>query len=219
MMCEMQEDHHDGRAIVMQVLFVLQNAWRKSAKTGEIDLARKNVWNRLLWRSQTGRRLKEMIPKDITFEVVNASAMVGNYSASVYPADQELMAMRLGRIMPTVVALCGKVAAGLAPLVEATLTTLVIAPHPAWRALSKEHTARIKEEIELALRDRFPVTDDLMDAPEGAVVNGYARIGNYWERLYHNTPRHNQLCPCNSHQTVGGIPEQCTCGLNRRPNE
>ncbi len=27
-------------------------------------------------------------------------------------------------------------------------------------------------------------------------------------------PRHNQRCPCHSHRTVGGIPEQCTCGLD-----
>lgn len=168
-----------------QALFVLQNAWRKSAKPGEIDLARKSVWDRLLWRSQTGHRLKEMIPDNITYEVVNASALVGNYSAAVYPVDKALMAMQLGRIKPDVVVLCGKVAAGLAPLVEDAQTTLVITPHPAWRLLSKENTARIKEEIEIALRDRFPVTNDLMDAPDGAVVNGYVRIGDYWERVIH----------------------------------
>ncbi len=168
-----------------QVLFVLQNAWRKSAKPGEREVGRESVWDRLLWRSQTGRRLKEMIPDDITFEVVNASEQVGNHSASVYPVDQALMAMRLGRIKPDVVVLCGKVAAGLALLVEDSQTTLVITPHPAWRLLSKEHTARIKTEIEIALLDRFPVTDDLQDAPNGAVVNGYVRVGDYWERVPH----------------------------------
>ncbi len=170
----------------MQVLFVLQNAWRKSAKAGERDVGRERVWDRLLWRSQTGRRLKEMIPEGIDFSVVNASALVGDHSASVYPVDMALMAMRLGRIKPDVVVLCGKVAAGLAPLVEDAQTTLVIAPHPAWRALSKEHTARIKEEIEIACLDRFPVVDDLRDAPDGAVVNGYVRVGNYWERMIHD---------------------------------
>ncbi len=136
----------------MKVLFVLQNAWRKSAKPGERDVGRESVWDRLLWRSQTGRRLSEMIPDDITFTVVNASALVGNHSSAVYPADQALMAMRLGRIKPAVVVLCGKVAAGLAPLVEDAQTTVIIAPHPAWRALSKEHTARIKTEISHALQ-------------------------------------------------------------------
>lgn len=169
----------------MQVLFVLQNAWRKSAKPGEREVGRESVWDRLLWRSMTGRRLKEMIPDDTTFEVVNASVLVGNHSAAVYPVDKVLMAMRLGRIKPTVVVLCGKVAAGLAPLVEEAQTTLVIAPHPAWRLLSKAHTARIKEEIEIALQDRFPVVDDLLDAPDGAVVNGYVRVGDYWERCIH----------------------------------
>ncbi len=167
------------------VLFVLQNAWRKSAKAGERDVGRESVWDRLLWRSQTGRRLKEMIPGGISFRVVNASALVGDHSASVYPADRALMAMRLGSIKPDVVVLCGKVAAGLAPLVEDTQTTLIIAPHPAWRALSKKHTARIKTEIEIACQDRVPVTDDLRDAPDGAVVNGYVRVGDYWERVIH----------------------------------
>ncbi len=171
---------------MIQVLFVLQNAWRKNAKPGENELGREAVWQRLLWRSQTGRRLKEMIPDDITFEVVNASALVGVYSAAVYPVDMALMAMRLWLIKPDVVVLCGKVAAGLAPLVEDAQTTLVITPHPAWRLLSKEHTARIKTEIEIACQDRFPVTDDLRDAPDGAVVNGYVRVGDYWERVIHD---------------------------------
>ena len=157
----------------MQVLFVLQKAWRKSAKPGEQDVGRESMWDSLLWNSQTGRRLKEMIPDDITFEVVNASALVGNHSGAIYPADMALMAMRLGRIKPAVVVLCGKVAAGLAPLVEDAQTTLIIAPHPAWRALSKEHTARIKGEIDLALRDRVPVT------------MGTSVSIDYWERVPH----------------------------------
>lgn len=168
-----------------RALFVLQNAWRKGAKPEEREDGHERFWWWALWRSQSGKRLREMIPDNIDYDVVNASALVGNHSQSVYPVDKALMAMRLGRIRPDVVVLCGKVAAGLAPLVEDYQRPCVIAPHPAWRLLSKEHTARIKGEIELAMRDSFPVTDDLMDAPDGAVVNGFKRVGDSWERVYH----------------------------------
>jgi len=32
-------------------------------------------------------------------------------------------------------------------------------------------------------RKRFPVTDDRLDAPDGAVVGAYKRIGDFWEPL------------------------------------
>jgi len=29
-------------------------------------------------------------------------------------------------------------------------------------------------------REPFPVTDDLLDAPDGAVVDGFERVGDWW---------------------------------------
>ncbi len=166
-----------------RVLFVLQNAWRRSAKPGETEWLHEKVWLRLLWRSMTGKRLREMIPDGIDFEVVNATLRIGDRAAATFPADRLLMLARLRSRRPDLVVLCGKVAQELTMIVGAYGYPCILAPHPAWRALPKTQTAEIREEIELALRDSFPVTDDLLDAPDGAVVDGYERVGDSWERI------------------------------------
>ena len=117
------------------VLFVLQNAWRKGAKPGETEYLHEAVWERLLWRSQTGKRLKEILPDGIPCKVVDASSRVGNNSASVFPADRVLMAMRMERIKPDLVVLLGKVAETLAPVIHDYECPCIIGPHPAWRLL------------------------------------------------------------------------------------
>lgn len=138
-----------------RVLFVLQNAWRKGAKPGETDIGREKAWMRLLWRSQSGNRLREMIPADIdeqqSFIVCNASPFVGNQSFVAFVADSMLMNARMQRLRPDLVVLCGKVAQTLAHVVKQWETPYIIAPHPAWRLLSKVRTAEIRTEIELAL--------------------------------------------------------------------
>lgn len=131
----------------MTVLFVLQNAWRKGAEPGERDDRHPRAWERLLWRSPTGKRLHEMIPDGIEYEVVNASPFVGSTSWGVFTADCMLMHARMQRIKPALVVLCGKVAQQLVPVVESYQTPCILAPHPAWRALSKVETARIREEV------------------------------------------------------------------------
>ena len=131
----------------MKVLFVLQNAWRKGAKPGETDLERRGAWERLLWRSPTGKRLKEMIPDGIEGVVVNASPNVGSRSWAVFAADCMLMHARMKRIQPALVVLCGKVAQELVPVVKDYETPFVLAPHPAWRRLSKAAMIEIRETI------------------------------------------------------------------------
>ncbi len=170
------------------VLFVLQNAWRRGAVAGELESDHEQrAWTRGLWRSMTGKRLREMIPEDLmiagTFEVVNASLFVGKTSQSVFPADKVLMTLRLARYNPHLVVLCGRIAETLAPLLDECGQHYLVTPHPAWRMLSKERTAQITGEIERATRDSFPVTHDLEDAPDGAVVDGYERVGDDWERV------------------------------------
>lgn len=39
---------------------------------------------------------------------------------------------------------------------------------------------RRSEEVVVELPRSFPVTDDELDAPDGAVVDGYERVGNRW---------------------------------------
>lgn len=130
-----------------RVLFVLQNAWRKGAKPGEKDIGREKVWMRLLWRSQSGKRLTEMIPNGIAYDVVNASPFVGNRSFVSFVADSMLMNARMYERQPDLVVLCGKVAQELAHVVEQHGRPYILAPHPAWRALSKVRTAEIRTEI------------------------------------------------------------------------
>ena len=136
-----------------RVLFVLQNAWRRGAVPGELESDHEpRAWERGLWRSQTGKRLREMIPDDLMismqFEVVNASLRVGSHSTAVFAADSLLMHARMQRIQPDFVVLLGKVAEKLAPVVASYNRPCIIGPQPAWRLLSKVRTAELKEEIE-----------------------------------------------------------------------
>ena len=139
------------------VLFVLQNAWRRGAKDGEReDQHSDRVWKRLLWRSQTGKRLREMIPDGIEYEVVNASLSVGSRSRATFAADCMLMHSRMKRIKPALVVLCGKVAQELVPVVKDYGTPFVAVPHPAWPRLPKTATANVREIIKDML---FPSSD------------------------------------------------------------
>lgn len=135
-----------------RVLFVLQNAWRRGAKEGETEWLHEKAWLRLLWRSMTGKRLKEMIPDGITYEVVNATLRIGDRAAAMFPADCLLMHARMRNRRPDLVVLCGKVAQQLRLVVERYERPYILAPHPAWRVLSKARTAEVREEIASALR-------------------------------------------------------------------
>jgi hypothetical protein len=136
-----------------QVLFVLQNAWRRSAKDGEREWLHEKAWHRLLWRSVTGKRLKEMIPDGIDYQVVNATLRIGDRAAATFPADHMLMHARMRARQPDLVVLCGKVAQELKLVVGFGYNCpYILAPHPAWRLLSKAQTAEVKKEIADALR-------------------------------------------------------------------
>lgn len=129
----------------MRVLFVLQNAWRRGAVEGERDW-NDRVWNRLLWRSQTGKRLREMIPDGIEYQVCNASPFVGNHSASAFPADPQHVLTQVRVYKPHLVVLLGSVAQEVRPHLPSRLGVLT-GPHPAWRLLSKDETSRIRAAV------------------------------------------------------------------------
>lgn len=140
-----------------RVLFVLQNAWRRGAKEREREgeWLHEKTWLRLLWRSHTGKRLKEMIPDGIAYEVVNATLRIGDRAAATFPADRTLMHVRMQARRPDLVVLCGKVAQELRVTVDiGNGCPYILAPHPAWRRLSKAQTAEVKEEITSALSNR-----------------------------------------------------------------
>lgn len=59
-------------------------------------------------------------------------------------------------------------------------------PNRTWRAEVTESGRRaLAEHKAMLTEDRgpsFPVTDNFLDAPDSAVVDGYERIGNRWVR-------------------------------------
>lgn len=127
----------------MTLLIILQNAYGLRADTPL------PVWDRLLWRSYTGKRLKEMLPDEVAdYTVTNASKMIGQDAGSVCPPDKEHIRSMIEFAQPRVILACGKIA-------QQALTEMgvefIAAPHPAWRMLTKEMTAAIREQLRQAL--------------------------------------------------------------------
>jgi len=125
------------------ILFILQNAYR-SAK---YQFRNEDEWHEDLFRSHTGRRLKEMVPDGVQFCVVNSTDKIGDSADSLYFADPFHIECMLNGIKPDLVVACGKIAqAGCRELG----IDFISAPHPAWRALSKKDTERIRNEIKMS---------------------------------------------------------------------
>lgn len=121
------------------ILVVLQNEYRDGGAKVPRD-----EWLPRLWESHTGRRLKEMLPDNGQFFVTNATLEVGDNADSMLPADTIHLSMVIEHIEPSIILACGQVAQrGLDELG----VDYVAAPHPAWRRLSKDMTASIKEEL------------------------------------------------------------------------
>lgn len=139
----------------MRILVLMQNAWKWGAVEGQTkwwpaasdedsDLA----WQDALWRSQSGIRLREMLPEDCDVYVGNASPLIGPVPRSKYSMDAQHVITLLNKHSPDVVLLLGKEAARALWLVEDKDIRAVLGPHPASRSLSKATTADIKRDIE-----------------------------------------------------------------------
>jgi hypothetical protein len=122
------------------ILFVLQNAYR-SEKYG---FRNRREWSKDLLRSHTGKRLVEMIPAGAKFYVINSSSNIGTSSKSSYRADAEYIKAWVEKINPMIVCACGKIAEDGCKRAQLEFISL---PHPAWRALSKSHTANIRQQL------------------------------------------------------------------------
>jgi len=124
------------------ILFILQNAYQSNKHQFKND----DEWSRELANSHTGRRLKEMIPDDIEYKVINSSALIGDCPASCYDADLEHIQKLIDEVKPSVICACGKIAQRGC---EKLGLEFIPAPHPAWRQLSKKCSNSIKERIKL----------------------------------------------------------------------
>lgn len=131
---------------MIDVLFVLQNAWRNGAPESGKAEWKPRYWRRALWRSQTSKRLREMIPEGITYEVCNASPLVGSTSKAVFQADRAHLDRVVARFCPSLTVLLGTVAHKAQPWLEPS-TRVLTGPHPAYRTLFKATTAEIREKI------------------------------------------------------------------------
>lgn len=131
-----------------RLLVVLQCAYATTPRHRR-QLRDNRFWERALWRSHTGRRLAEMLPEAGVLEVINASPEIGARSDAAFPPDPAHIREHAERFRPDVILACGAVAqrgvrdAGL---------EYVTAPHPAWRALSKERAQQVREQVARGLR-------------------------------------------------------------------
>jgi len=134
-----------------RVLFVLQNAWRRGWPAGKPWHS--TSWANALWRSYTGRRLCEMIPVDADVFVCNGSPQVADNRRMFYLPDPCYVRRRVQETHPDYVLLLGKQAAKLEPLMRELGQAYGVAPHPAWRALTKQRTREIRLAVSLALEE------------------------------------------------------------------
>lgn len=142
------------------LLVLLQNAWMRGARPGQTEFwpadrpkpegfDTRRFWQQSLWRSQTGKRLREMLPFTEWDHVYvgNASPLVGATSKAKFPFDASHVAGIIERVTPSLALLCGSEASKAAHLFAGLEIPVVQAPHPAWRLLSKEATAAVHSAI------------------------------------------------------------------------
>jgi hypothetical protein len=133
----------------MRMLFVLQNAY----KSEKYNFRNEEEWHRDLNRSHTGRRLQEMIPDNVDAYVINSSPIIGKNADSCFKADTDYLQEKIKQIKPDWVCACGKIAQdGL----EKAGVKFFALPHPAWRALSKDHTEWVKTFLTYYVKSENP---------------------------------------------------------------
>jgi len=124
----------------LKLLVVLQCAYATTQKRRK-QLSNERIWLKALWSSHTGRMLKTMIPEHCLVYIINSSNHIGSASKAVFPPDVAHLKEKIEEIKPDVILACGRVAQkGM----RAVGIPHIIAPHPAWRNLTKEHRQKVK---------------------------------------------------------------------------
>lgn len=126
------------------ILVVLQCAWYHDGKSRPYK-----TWIKALWKSHTGRRLKEMLPEDVPFVICNASPQIGQDAGASFKADPAHVADMINRVKPTIVLGCGAIAHSALSKLD---VEYIKAPHPAWRRLTKERTKKIRHVLEMVTK-------------------------------------------------------------------
>ncbi len=126
------------------LLVILQCPWRK----GRLENGwNPRVWAKMLWLSQTGRRLLEALPAGAyEVKVCNANPSLADTPDGVFPPDRKHLRRVLRRVRPDVILACGKVANEALTQIEVT-APVVEMPHPAYRLLSRRTTGDVKARL------------------------------------------------------------------------
>lgn len=123
-----------------KLLVFLQCAWRINA-----TFLNREDWLNALWKSYSGKRLKEMLPDSYEIYIENSTPKVGDNPDAIFPPDLIHMRNTIDMFNPDIILACGEVAQSGC---EQLGIDFIDAPHPAYRALSKEMTASIKDRLE-----------------------------------------------------------------------
>lgn len=124
---------------MVDLLIVLQNAY--GVEDGYIPSYNKDSFI----NCHTGKRLKEVIPDDIEFTIINSSPKIGEKSNSYFPPDINYVNKEITKFNPKIILFCG--CNGKILMNEIKFKNSVHMPHPAYRALSKKITNNVKEKI------------------------------------------------------------------------
>ena len=127
----------------VKLLVVLQCAYGNTKKRRR-QLKKRRLWLKGLWDSHTGKRLKEMLPDNMDYQVINSTPKIGDRSDAVFPPDPVYIQAWVECYEPDYILACGKVAQ---EALEELGLEFFRAPHPAWRLLSKEDTSRFHDDL------------------------------------------------------------------------
>lgn len=128
---------------MVKLLVILQNAYGDTPRRRR-QLENHELWLQGLWASHTGTRLRSMLPDECAVTVINASPQIGDHAGAAFPPDVAHIQAAVATHRPDVVLACGRYAQMGA--IQAGVQHLA-APHPAWRALTKEHAAGVRERV------------------------------------------------------------------------
>ncbi len=144
-----------------KVLVFLQNAWKHGAQpeqrqwlVDETPEVSRDFWEKALWASPTGERLKWMLPKSCEIRVGNASPLIGDNSRSKFPMDPLHVIAQIEEWQPRVVVLLGKESQKARSTVEAFNLGIVDGPHPAYRVFSRRWGLVIRQKIIASINEQ-----------------------------------------------------------------
>jgi acyl-CoA synthetase (NDP forming) len=147
----------------LKVLVILQNAWRREATPGDTQFVpglapehSQQVWEQALWRSHTGKRLREMLPEGCEIVVGNATPHIGTTSREKKEIIVEYVMDQVEHSSPALVVLLGSEAAKAHDLIRGTGFPVITGPHPAWRCLSHTRAYEVREAISYVLQQPEP---------------------------------------------------------------